>query len=120
MLIGVMALIFFTVAEATDTGVGRTQALILFLLSVVTIVVNLIALSAIIFRISEWGISPNKAAVFAANTLMLINLLIVSYKLFRSLKEAERIESVGDAIADYIPVYSLWAAIVVFIFPFVF
>ncbi len=120
LLIGVMAIIFFTVAEATGSGVGRSQVLILFLLSLATIIVNAIALSAIIFRISEWGISPNKIAVLAANTLILINLLIVAYRLFGSLKDISKVESVGDAIAKYIPVYAVWAAIVVFVFPFVF
>ncbi len=120
LLIGVMAIIFFTVAEATGLGVGRSQMLILFLLSLATIIVNAIALSAIIFRISEWGISPNKIAVLAANSLILINLLIVAYRLFGSLRDISKVETVGDAIAKYIPVYAAWAAIVVFVFPFVF
>ncbi len=120
LLIGVMAIIFFTVAEATGSGVGRSQMLILFLLSLATIIVNAIALSAIIFRISEWGISPNKIAVLAANTLILINLLIVAYRLYGSLRDISKVETVGDAIAKYIPVYAAWAAIVVFVFPFVF
>jgi NhaP-type Na+/H+ or K+/H+ antiporter len=51
LLIGVMALIFFSVAETTPTSKSSTQILILFLLSAVTVLVNGIALSAVLFRI---------------------------------------------------------------------
>ncbi|RYZ62701.1 MAG: hypothetical protein EOO14_01445, partial [Chitinophagaceae bacterium] len=57
LLIGVMALIFFSAAEATKAGTKKAETWVLFLLSLVTIVVNGIALSAILFRISEWGLT---------------------------------------------------------------
>src|SRR4029079_6125545 len=54
LLIGVMAIIFFSVAETSTTTKSRTEIWVLLLLSVVTIIVNGIALSAILFRIAEW------------------------------------------------------------------
>ena len=85
LLIGVMAIIFFSVAEISKTTKSPTEIWVLFLLSVVTVVVNGIALSAILFRISEWGITPNRAAVLGGNVLILINLLLVTAQLFRVL-----------------------------------
>ncbi|MEX2568811.1 MAG: hypothetical protein WD431_22910, partial [Cyclobacteriaceae bacterium] len=41
----------------------KRELWVLLLLSAVTIIVNGITLSAILFRISEWGITPNRAAV---------------------------------------------------------
>jgi hypothetical protein len=93
---------------------------ILFLLSVITIVVNGIALSAILFRIAEWGITPNRAAVLGANVLMLINLLLVTVQLYRVLSKKTEITAVEKAIAAYLPVYVLWAMIVTFLFPVIF
>jgi uncharacterized membrane protein YozB (DUF420 family) len=93
---------------------------ILFLLSVVTIVVNGVALSAILFRISEWGITPNRAAVLGSNVLILINLLLVTVQLVKVLSKKADITGVGKAIAFYLPIYIVWAIIVTFIFPLIF
>lgn len=120
LLIGVMAIIFFSVAEASNTNKSYTGTWVLFLLSVLTIVVNGVALSAILFRISEWGLSPNRAAVLGGNILILINLLLVTVQLFRVVSKKADIGGVGKAIALYLPIYFVWTAIVTFIFPLIF
>jgi hypothetical protein len=120
LLMGVMAIIFFSIAETSKTKKSHTEVWILFLLSVVTALVNGIALSAILFRISEWGITPNRAAVLGSNVLILINLLLVSVQLFRVLSKRADITGVGRAIAFYLPVYILWTIMVTFIFPLLF
>ncbi|MCX6218817.1 hypothetical protein [Spirosoma sp.] len=120
LLIGVMALIFFSVAEATPNSKKPVQILILFLLSAVTVVVNSIALSAVLFRIAEWGITPNRAAVLGANVLMLSHLLYVGSQLFRTMTRKNDLSLVGRSMTFFLPVYSLWSAIVVFLFPLLF
>lgn len=120
LLIGVMAIIFFSVAETRRNTKSKMEIWILFLLSAVTIIVNLIAFSAILFRISEWGITPNRAAVLGGNVLILINLLWVMLQLFRVLSKKVNINIIGKAIAVYLPIYFLWTIIVTFIFPLVF
>lgn len=120
LLIGVMAIIFFSVAETANTTHNRMETSILALLSVVTVIVNGIALSAILFRISEWGITPNRAAVLGGNVLIIINLLLVTTQLVRVLFKKGDITIVGKTIARYLPVYFIWGAIVIFLFPFLF
>lgn len=120
LLIGVMAIIFFSVAESSKSHERPLEVWVLFLLSAITIVVNGIALSAILFRISEWGITPNRAAVLGGNLLILINLLLVTAQLFRVLSNKTNISAVGREIAFYLPVYFLWTIIVTFIFPILF
>lgn len=120
LLIGVMAIIFFSVAETSKGNKSRADIWILVLLSVVTIVVNSIALSAILFRISEWGITPNRAAVLGANILILINLILVTAQLYRHLVKRTGSDEIGKAIARYLPVYVIWTVIVTFVFPFLF
>lgn len=120
LLIGVMAIIFFSVAETSKSHGLRVEIWVLFLLSAITIIVNGIALSAILFRISEWGITPNRAAVLGGNALILIHLLLVTAQLFRVLSRKTDITGVGNAIALYLPVYALWTIIVTFIFPMIF
>ncbi|KAA9347176.1 hypothetical protein [Larkinella humicola] len=120
LLVGVMAIIFFSVAETSKSTKSQMEIWVLFLLSVVTIVVNGIALSAILFRISEWGITPNRTAVLGSNILILIHLLLVTAQLFRVLSKKTTIASVGKATAFYLPVYALWTILVTFLFPILF
>jgi hypothetical protein len=120
LLIGVMALIFFSVAESANRQKNQFGTWVLLLLAVVTSVVNLIALSAIIYRISEWGISPNRIAVLGANILMFTHLLIVITKLLKSVTQKTELSEVGKSIVLYIPIYIAWAFVVVFTFPLIF
>ncbi len=120
LLIGVMAIIFFSVAETSKTTKSQAEIWVLFLLSIVTIVVNGIALSAILFRISEWGITPNRAAVLGSNVLILINLLLVTAQLYKALSKKVSINEVGKVMTSYLPIYFLWTIVVTFLFPFLF
>ena len=120
LLVGVMAIIFFSIAETSGTNKSRAEIWVLFLLSLVPIVINGVALSAIIFRISEWGITPNRAAVLGGNILILVNLLLASVQLSRVLSKKTDITAVGKAISFYLPVYTIWTIIVTFLFPFIF
>ncbi len=119
LLVGVMALIYFSVAEKSKAK-SQAEIWILFLLSIVTIIVNGIALSAIVFRIAEWGITPNRAAVLGGNVLILINLLLVTAQLFRVISKHADLDVVGKTIARYLPIYFVWTVIVTFLFPVIF
>ena len=120
LLIGVMAIIFFSVSESTKAAKTKTETWVLFLLSVLTIAVNGIALSAILFRISAWGLTPNRAAVLGGNVIILLHLLLVTAQLLRILRKKAETPAVGKAIASYLPVYAAWVILVTFLFPFLF
>lgn len=120
LLIGVMTLILFSIAETSNNPERRINYLLLLALSFLTAVVNGIALSAILFRISEWGITPNRLAVLGGNVLILIHLLIVTFRMIQLIKKRIAIEKVENSIASYLPVYGLWAVLVIFFFPIIF
>jgi hypothetical protein len=120
LLIGVMALIFFSAAEAGKTEKSKAEKYILFMLSAITIIVNGIALSAILFRISEMGLTPNRLAVLGTNILILVNLILVTVKLYGVLAQKRVIATVGSQIAVFLPIYTLWTIFITFILPFLF
>lgn len=120
LLMGVMAIILFSVAERGKQHTRSVESILLLALAIATLFVNGIALSAIVFRISSWGITPNRMAVLGSNLLMLIHLLIVSHRLFLGLRNKNNEQSIEAGIASFLPVYSIWTAIVVFLFPLLF
>lgn len=120
LLIGVMALVFFAVAESSDERNKGVGTWVLTALSLVTILLNLIALSAIVFRITEWGITPNRMAVIGVNILMLIHLILVSKNLIQTVQDKSQLKEVGLTIVRFLPIYFIWTALVVFGFPLVF
>jgi hypothetical protein len=120
LLIGVMALIIFSLTESVGRTRSKAEITILFLLASVTIFVNGIALSAIIFRIAEWGITPNRLAVSGSNLLILVHLILVVTQLIRVLNHKTDLTSVSKSITRYLPMYCIWALIVIFVFPLIF
>ncbi|WP_205521189.1 DUF4153 domain-containing protein [Psychroflexus aurantiacus] len=120
LLIGVLAILFFSVSENSASKKSNLEYAVLFSLSLVTTIVNLIALLAILMRISEWGFTPNRLAVLGANVLFLIHLIWVGFGLFRVCIQKKKPELVEKSIAYYLPVYGIWAFIVSFLFPLIF
>lgn len=120
VLIGVMALILFSVTEATKQDRGRLNLLFLVGLSVLSIIMNGIALSAIVFRLSAYGMTPNRIAVLGGNILIFINLIFVAYRLIRALREKTTLEKVESVITLFMPAYGIWTAFVTFLLPLLF
>lgn len=120
LLIGVMAVILFSLSEAGKHFQNRIQTFVLLGLALLAIIANGIALSAISFRISEFGITPNRLAVLGSNILIFTNLIWVAWQLFRSTKGITDISKVEKVIASFLPVYGAWAAGMAFILPFIF
>ncbi len=120
LLIAVMAIILFSLTTTVHQGKSKIQLILLFSLSLLTIIANGIAVSAIVIRLNEFGFSPNRIAVIGANLLMFIHLVFVALALFKNINGKSTIDSVEVAIAKFIPVYAIWAAFIIFIMPFIF
>ena len=120
LLMGVMALILFSIAEAGKATKNKFSLIVLFGLSALTLIVNAIALSAIIYRINEFGFSANRIAVLGGNLLIFINLVLVSYKLFLTSFKNGSIEEIEESIAGYLPVYAIWTGLITFLVPLLF
>jgi hypothetical protein len=120
LLMGVMALILFSIAEAGKATKNKFSLVILFGLSALTLIVNGIALSAIVYRINEFGFSANRIAVLGGNLLIFINLVLVSHKLFLTSFKNGTIEEIEESIAGYLPVYAIWTGLITFLVPLLF
>jgi hypothetical protein len=120
MLLGVMGIIFFSISETSGIKNQKFNETILFALSIITIMIDLIALSAIFYRLGEYGLTPNRLAVLVSNILVLINLVLIMIDLFRiNFKKAE-FRKAEMSVARFLPVYLIWIIIVTFGFPLIF
>jgi hypothetical protein len=79
-----------------------------------------VALSAIVFRLSSYGITPNRLAVLGVNILIWANLIWIMLSYMRFLQNKTGPSTIQDAVTKYLPVYGLWAAFVTFTFPLIF
>lgn len=116
MLAGVLALILFSLSSAGGVFLNW----ILMLLSYVAIVVNLVAFSAIAYRLFEMGVTPNRLAVFGANLLFLTNLIWMAIRLTGLVAGRKSKDQVLGAMNGFLPAYLAWALFVVIGFPIVF
>jgi hypothetical protein len=91
-----------------------------FVLVVCALLVDAMALWAILARITEFGFSPNRVAALGENLILLANLsgAAVLYTLFlggrRGFASMERWQT------SFLPVYLVWAVVVVVLFPILF
>jgi hypothetical protein len=120
LLIAVMALILFSLSEVTKHTQQKSNQVILWVLSVLAIIVNGIALGSILFRINDFGFTPNRLAVLGGDILILVNLLLVSFNLLKVVKGRVEVEKVESSMALFLPLYFVWSAFVVFGFPILF
>ena len=87
------------------------------LLVVSALAVDVVALAAIAARISEFGFTPNRVAALGENLILLVNLTWSAWLYARFLRHRGSFSSLERWQIAYLPVYSVWAAMVVVVFP---
>jgi len=119
ILILVLAITIFSITERQSQNKNISDVINVILI-VIALIIDSIALSAIVFRLTSYGITPNRLAVLGINVLIFVNLIWIMLAYFGYLKNSKQIELVQNAVTQYLPIYGIWAAFVTFIFPIVF
>jgi len=87
------------------------------LLIVSALVVDGVALAAIASRISEFGFTPNRVAALGENIILLVNLAWSAWLYASFLRRRGSFAALERWQVTYLPVYTMWAALVVVVFP---
>ena len=82
--------------------------------------VDAVALAAIAARISEYGSTPNRLAALGENLILLVNLAGSAWIYFQFLRGRLLFAALERWQITYLPVYPVWAALVVLVFPPIF
>ncbi len=120
MLVLVLGLVLYTISARNIYDKVNIFDYLNTALIFVAIIVDSVALSAILFRLSEYGISPNKLAALGENILLLVNLAVLLWLYIRYFVRKIKFEKIEIWQTRYLTVYAIWMAIVVFVFPIVF
>jgi hypothetical protein len=87
------------------------------LLVVSALMVDGVALWAIAARISEFGFTPNRVAALGENLILLVNLTWSAWLYARFLRNRSSFAVLEGWQIAYLPVFAIWAALVVVVFP---
>jgi len=120
LLIVILALTIFSISgKKRATGVTSSDYINVSLVSA-TLMVNIVALTAILFRWTEYGMTVNRIVVTGANILIFVHLILILRQYISHIKHGEGVENLESTIAMYLPVYALWSLIVSVFLPLVF
>ena len=120
LLVVVLGLLLYSVSARDPRSPPGAFDVVQVVLVVSALLADAVALWAIAARITEFGFSPNRVAALGENVILLVNLAWSAVLYIRFLRGRGSFTSLERWQTDYLPVYAVWAAIVVIVFPPVF
>jgi hypothetical protein len=117
LLIVVLALLLYSVSARDPHAPPSVFDALQIVLVISALVADAVALWAIAARISEFGFTPNRVAGLGVNVILLVNLAWAAVLYLRFVRGRGSFAAVEKWQTDYLPVYALWAAVVVVVFP---
>ena len=120
LLVLVVGLLLYSIsARDPQAQPGFFDALQLALV-ICALLVDAMALWAILARISAFGFTPNRVAALGENLILVVNLGWSAVLYARFLRRRAGFAALERWQTAYLPVYAVWAWIVVVVFPLVF
>jgi hypothetical protein len=120
LLVLVVALVLYATSARDPQAPPDLFDALQLLLVVTALAVDALALAAIASRISEFGFTPNRVAALGENLILLASLAGSAWFYARFLRSRGSFAALERWQIAYLPVYSVWAAFVVIVFPPVF
>jgi hypothetical protein len=120
LLVLVLGLLLYSISARDPQAPPGAFDWLQLVLVVCAILVDALALWAIASRISEFGFSPNKVAALGENLVLLVNLGWSALLSARFLAGRGSFARLAHWQTAYLPVYAVWAWIVVAVFPILF
>jgi hypothetical protein len=117
LLVVVLALLLYGISARDHLAPPGLVDWIQLLLVVCALAVDVFALVNIASRLAEYGFSANKTAAIGLNLILLLNLSWSAFLQAGFVRARRGLDAVERWQMRYLPVYALWAAIVVVAFP---
>ncbi|OAI39627.1 hypothetical protein AYO38_07395 [bacterium SCGC AG-212-C10] len=120
LLVVVLGLVLYSISARDSDAKPTLMDGVQLVLVVCALFIDILALAAILSRITEFGWSPNRTAGLGLNVVLLGNLLWTAWLQVAFLRRQRPFADLERWQTKYIPVYAAWAAIVVVVFPLLF
>ncbi len=120
LLILVLGITVFSISGKSVRTVSKVTDIINISLVSVTLIINTVALSAILFRLAEYGVTPNRVAVTGANILIFVHLIRILIQYIKQLVTNSDSKKLVWVVANYLPIYTVWALFIVILLPVIF
>jgi hypothetical protein len=117
LLLLVLALLLYSISAREPSSAPGALDVMQVVLLVSALLADALALWNIAARITEFGLSPNRVAVLGINVILLVNLAWSAVLYLRFLRNRGSLTALERWQTSYLPVYAVWAAIVVIVFP---
>lgn len=117
LLLVVLGLLLYCISARDSKQPRGAFDVVLVVLVVSALLADAVALWAIAGRITDFGFTPNRVAALGMNVILLINLVWSTVLYIRFLLGRGSFQALERWQTDYLPVYAVWAAIVVIAFP---
>lgn len=117
LLILVLGLILYAVSARDSEAKPTLMDAVQLVLVVSALLIDVLALAAIVGRITEFGFTPNRTAGLGLNVVLLANLAWSAWLLWAFLRGKGSFSALERWQTRYIPVYAAWAVVVVVAFP---
>jgi hypothetical protein len=117
LLVVVLGLLLYSVSARDPHAQPGALDVLQVVLVVSALLADAVALWAIAARITEFGFSPNRVAALGENIILLINLTWSAVLYIQFLMGRGSFTALERWQTNYLPVYAVWAAIVVIVFP---
>src|SRR5688572_17833617 len=117
LLVVVLGLLLYSVSARDPSSRAGAFDVMQIVLLVSALLADAVALWAIAARITEFGFSPNRVAGLGVNVILLVNLAWSAVLYIRFLRGRGSFAALDRWQTGYLPVYAVWAAIVVIVFP---
>jgi hypothetical protein len=116
----VVGLVLYSISARDSNARPTLMDAVQLVLVVSALVIDVLALVAILGRIEEFGWTPNRTAGLGLNLVLLANLAWSAWLLLSFVRGRRHFSDLERWQTRYIPLYAAWAAIVVMVFPPVF
>lgn len=120
MLALVLGLVLYVISSRNNQQPANLFDYVNLALIIIAFIIDGIALSAILLRLSAFGITPNKLAALGENLVLLGNLGGLAWLYIVYFKKKCEFISLEKWQTGYLYVYFIWMAIVAFLFPVLF
>ena len=117
LLVLVLALLLYSISARDPEARPGVFEIVQVVLIMSALTADAVALQAIGARISEFGFTPNRVAALGMNVILLVNLAWSAVLYLRFLRGRGTFAAIERWQTGYMPVYALWAALVVVAFP---